>query len=156
MAGTGDARHSIFVGTTPEPGKGKGVFAVFDISRGTRVLAEPRLLKSSRNFDEIINRFNALSKEEKDTYMDLQHHPRDEISRLIYTERSEKILEIYQANAFGNRNEASVYEMGSRFNQSCVPNVYSVTILVSQELCSSFPRLSWHRCPRFAYRSYRI
>ncbi|TID19144.1 hypothetical protein E6O75_ATG06265 [Venturia nashicola] len=123
---TGDARH--LMSSDDEPRKGKGLHAHEDISRGTRLLAKSPLLAFSRNFGEIIDRFDALCKEDQDGYMNLQHHhPWGKVRKVLYLERAEKIVEIYHTNAFGTRDKASVNAMGSRSNRCCAPNIYSLT-----------------------------
>lgn len=112
--------------------KGLGVFAKVDIPRGTRVLAEPALLKVDRQAvkaNDIVEAFKNLPSPQQSLYLDLHGYACDSFKRATESEMGQNweqipeiqrtVLAIYKANAFG-----SVFSLGSRFNHSCVPNIH--------------------------------
>ena len=111
--------------------KGLGVFAIADIPRGTRVIAEAGLLKIDRNkinANTIVLAFESLPAAQKTTYLELHGFACDAFKRatehdigMAWQDLPElccRILSIWQANTFGD-----VFPLASRINHSCVPNI---------------------------------
>lgn len=112
--------------------KGLGIFAKFNIPRGTRVISEPALLEVERegssNAKDIVQRFEQLASSQQELFLQLHGYACDSFKCAAEREMEQawqdiselhrKVLSIYAANAFGN-----VYFLGSRINHSCLPNV---------------------------------
>ena len=120
-------------------GKGKGLFAIGSIECGTRITAEPPLLRlggtNPSQFD-VERAFNQLSAPNQESFLQLAschnsdprawadgtspepHCAAASLERSIYT--------IYQTNCVdisdSNGPEAAVFKTASRINHSCVPN----------------------------------
>lgn len=123
-----DARHLIEV--RPSSGKGLGIFAISDIPKSTRVLAETGLFGTvprPRRSTEIVKMFDNLSKQQQAQYLSLSSldntqplGPNTPEAR-IYGKRLPQvnnICVIHNSNSFGD-----VFLIGSRSNHSCVANV---------------------------------
>jgi hypothetical protein len=120
-------------------GKGLGIFAKSDIPCGTRVIAEPPLLKVDRekgDANDILKAFESLPISQRDLYLGLHGYASTPFKLAAEREMGQnwdalsevhrQVLAIYAANAFG-----SVFLLGSRINHSCVPNLhfaYNTTI----------------------------
>ncbi|KAF2449224.1 TPR domain protein [Karstenula rhodostoma CBS 690.94] len=125
-----DASHLISVQRTPF--SGLGVFAHAPIPRGTRILSTPLLLalNGGENPAEILAAVSKLSAADKAAYLDL--HPfappvRKELVKKYIGKRWEDLKQwerdaigVYDANSF----EVGVYNLPSRINHSCIPNVH--------------------------------
>jgi hypothetical protein len=125
-----DASHLIAVHHTPSAGL--GVFAKALIPRSTRILSSPLLLalNGGENPSEILHGVAKLSAAAKAAYLDL--HPfappvRKELVRKHTGKRWEDLekwerdaIGVYDANSF----EVGVYDLPSRINHSCIPNVH--------------------------------
>lgn len=125
-----DAHH--YMALKNSPGQGRGLFAKVNIRRGTRILSENRLLAISdsdeQDISDVTKAIENLPPDKKSFYMSL--HPYisptakpifGEILGKRWSEIStqhQKIIAIWSANNYGN-----VYELGSFFNHSCVPNI---------------------------------
>lgn len=108
-----------------------GVFAKNDIPRGTRVIAEPPLLKIDRgsgDAKDIVGAFEKLTASEQSLYLELRGHASASFKCAAEREMGQswdeiqdvhrRVLAIYAANAFGG-----VFLLGSRINHSCLPNI---------------------------------
>jgi hypothetical protein len=114
------------------PSKGLGIFAKFNIPRGTRVISEPALLEVRRegnsNAKDIVQTFEELTSSQQELFLQLHGYACDSFKCAAEREMEQawqdiselhrKVLSIYAANAFGN-----IYLLGSRINHSCLPNV---------------------------------
>ncbi|KAF1952906.1 TPR domain protein, partial [Byssothecium circinans] len=125
-----DSRH--LVEMRKSTGKGLGIFAIADIPRGTRVIAEAALLKIDRNNTDarnILYAFESLSASQQGSYLELhgfacaafRHAAEQEMGRSWQEmpELQRRVLAIFAANAFGD-----VFLLGSRINHSCIPNIH--------------------------------
>ncbi|OAG12344.1 TPR domain protein [Paraphaeosphaeria sporulosa] len=127
---TADARHLITVKDTPS--SGLGVFATSPIPRATRILSTPLLLSlnGGENPAEILAAVNKLSAADRAAYLAL--HPfappvRKDLVKRHIGKRWEALeqwerdaIGVYDANSF----EVGVYDLPSRINHSCIPNVH--------------------------------
>jgi hypothetical protein len=124
-----DERH--LIERRESQGRGLGIFATGYIPRGTRIVAEPALLKVSRDTTDakdIVRAFESLSSSQKKSYLELHDYACDLFKRAAEREMDRdwekipelhrKVLGVWAANAFG-----SVFLLGSRINHSCTPNV---------------------------------
>lgn len=111
------------------PGKGKGVVASRLIPRGTRILVEAALMPAvtpEQVFSAILRAFDKFSPEKREAYLKLYNRAPESYKDPAYgwlsrTKIQKKILGIYGANV---ADEDGVFEIGSRFNHACIPNVY--------------------------------
>ena len=107
------------------PGKGLGMFAVKDIPKGTRILAEtpfftlaksPKLFWSDPNTsNDISQAFERLPAGEQIKYMGLHCPKRTDCSILI---------SIYEANCYEMGSGSCICLDAARINHSCVPNAH--------------------------------
>jgi hypothetical protein len=108
-----------------------GVFAKAKIACGTRVLAEPALVKIDRetgDANDIVRAFQSLPLPQQTLYLELHQHACGAFKRAAKREMERNwqqipelhrtVLSIYAANAF-----RGVFLLGSRINHSCIPNV---------------------------------
>lgn len=113
--------------------KGLGVFAIADIPRGIRIIAEPPLLKFDQvdNNIEIWKSFKKLRSSERKKYLELQHLECDrryELTNPALEENRHKneiatVLAIYRLNkSICHTGTTVVSYLPSRFNHSCLPN----------------------------------
>jgi len=111
-----DNRHLFEIKDTLS--KGKGVFAVQHIPRGTLILSETPLLQAPNRI-AAAQAFLELSIPKQKAY--LQLHGMLSVDSFVNEQISDltcKIASIYQMNTFGD----AVLELASRFNHSCIPN----------------------------------
>lgn len=126
---TPDSRHLVEV--RESQGKGLGIFAIANIPRGTRVIAEAALLKLDRKSGDarnILQAFNSLPTAEQNLYLELHGFACAAFRRAAEQEMGQswqsmpelqrRVLAIFAANAFGD-----VFFLGSRINHSCIPNI---------------------------------
>lgn len=103
------------------PDKGKGCFARADITSGTVVIREQPLLVSDGSEKDILLQFRKLEKAKREAYLqlyaktDVNPMAQDASSKLDY-----KVIQIFDANNFP---EGEVFEIASRINHSCKPNL---------------------------------
>ncbi|KAL4972791.1 hypothetical protein BDW66DRAFT_154434 [Aspergillus desertorum] len=125
-----DARHLIELKDSPPP-RGSGLFAKALIPRGTRIIAEPALLRVSDSANvhatAILHAYEQLPPQKQEQYLSLHAHAsnthkkhferelQQEFSQLPALHRM--VLSIYAANAF-----TGVFLLTSRINHSCLPN----------------------------------
>jgi hypothetical protein len=111
--------------------KGLGGFAVADIPRGTRILAEEGMLQivgAHAEAKEILDAFERISKSQQNSYLELHAYAHQNLIRAVERELGQrwndiselhrKVLSVWATNTFGE-----VFLLGSRFNHSCIPNV---------------------------------
>ncbi|KAL8831536.1 MAG: hypothetical protein Q9191_000814 [Dirinaria sp. TL-2023a] len=102
----------------PSDGKGLGVFALVDIPKGTRIMADQCLfsvLGPKALYSEIEAAFDALSPEDKRSYMQLRcpDHP-----------GRSPVIRIWDANCFAMGHDTGIFLLASRINHSCTPNAH--------------------------------
>jgi hypothetical protein len=126
------SRASPLVEVRTVVGKGQGVFALCDIPRGTRIIAESALLKIGKEgasfTHKVVRAFNSLPASQQKSYLQLHAFACDALKRMTkdqmgrdwstLTHMQRKVLAVYQTNNFGD----SVVLLGSRINHSCIPN----------------------------------
>jgi antitoxin (DNA-binding transcriptional repressor) of toxin-antitoxin stability system len=125
-----DSRHPIEVRNSI--GKGLGIFAISDIPRGTRVIAEAALVKIGRNRGDarnILQAFESLPTSKQNSYLKLHGFACAEFRRAAENEMGQswqtmpelqrRVFSIFVANAFGD-----VFLLGFRINHSCIPNIH--------------------------------
>lgn len=117
------------------PGKGLGMFATRDISKGTRIVAEkpffslthrPEVSSSDPHAQNDISKaYHSLPTSEQLKYMSLHCPERPDCSR---------VFSIYEANCFEMGLGTCICLHASRINHSCVPNAhYSWNSRIEQE-----------------------
>jgi hypothetical protein len=111
--------------------KGLGIFAVTDIPRGTRTIAELALLKIDRTNGGArnIRAIECLSPPQQDIYLQLHKIACDAFRRSAEQELGQSwlkipklecnVLSVFAANGFGD-----VFLLGSRSNHSCIPKIH--------------------------------
>ncbi|KAF2740081.1 SET domain-containing protein [Polyplosphaeria fusca] len=128
------------------PGKGFGCFAINEIKRGTRILAESPILTVERApyfLEDIKSKYDRLSAEDKAKYFSLHSaHGQDPrmwpqrihptvptLERMRIIEQHEarhskqpSLISIFQTNAFEMNDGAAVFFHASRFNHRCNSN----------------------------------
>ncbi|KAL8658828.1 MAG: hypothetical protein Q9226_000761 [Calogaya cf. arnoldii] len=127
--------------------KGLGVFAIRDIPRGTRIMAERPLLLCNNGFSEVLIAFCKISVEDQRKFLALSDHKTEDwkarykrkVQRKIRgshesdpdvaaltVEQQVNILEIFFTNCFGAGENPTdvVCDDACRINHSCLPNVY--------------------------------
>jgi hypothetical protein len=121
-----DARHLIEV--REAPGKGLGIFAKENISRGTRIVAERPLLKVNilpSHCVDVQTPFNNLPLPAQKAYLGLHGYASNTLKKdndwNSLSALTRKILAIYAANHWGR----DVFWLASRFNHSCIPNLHN-------------------------------
>ncbi|KAL2061305.1 hypothetical protein VTL71DRAFT_7578, partial [Oculimacula yallundae] len=122
-----DARNLIEVISMPK--KGLGTFAKEKIPRGTRILAESPLLKAAVDPTtggmNVKDAFNNLTGPQQRAYLELYGYASDDFKKLhhweVLGELDRKVLAIYTANHWGR----DVFQLASRFNHSCIPNIHN-------------------------------
>ncbi|KAF7511419.1 hypothetical protein GJ744_004608 [Endocarpon pusillum] len=128
---TADSRQLIHIISAGQ--KGLGVFAKVNIPRGTRIIAEPPLMKLDQvgNSITIWKAFNKLKPLEKEKYLELHHLECDKEYELMNPAleknrqklRIAKVLAIYRLNkSICHAGTIVVSYLPSRFNHSCLPN----------------------------------
>lgn len=108
------------------------MFAKTNILCGTRVIAEPALLKINRetgNAKDIVRDFESLPSSQQNLYLKLHGYACDLFKHAAEHEMEQNwqqmpklhrtVLAIYAVNAFGD-----VFLLGSRINHSCIPNIH--------------------------------
>jgi hypothetical protein len=101
------------------PGRGKGVFALIDIPRGTVLLAEPplvTLIDTGTRADPLDSAVAALSPAARARFFSLHYHTSGA--------RESRSRAIVYSNGYSIRDDLAtgVFETASRINHSCVPN----------------------------------
>ncbi|KAF2851701.1 SET domain-containing protein [Plenodomus tracheiphilus IPT5] len=128
------------------PGKGFGCFALKDLKRGTRILADsPLLIVPMADYlqEDIQAAFDKLTPREKELYFSLhsghgqdprnwpsQIHPsvdgkertRIEQQHAARTGKEPTLISIFQTNCMEMNKGAAVFPHASRFNHACNPN----------------------------------
>ena len=102
----------------PSEGKGLGVFALVNIPKGTRIMADRCLFSvigPKALYSEIEAAFNELSPEDKRSYMQLRcpDHP-----------GRSPVIRIWDANCFAMGHDTGIFLLASRINHSCTPNAH--------------------------------
>jgi len=121
-------------------GKGQGVFATQDISRGTRIMSEEPLIICKKIWDlsDVISQFEGLSPDSQRVIFELYCNRRDDrdtarwlkfesrpASLVLSVEDQVTILAIYETNCFSIRAGCSgLFATASRMNHSCLPNAH--------------------------------
>ena len=102
----------------PSEGKGLGVFAIVDISKGTRIMADQCLFSvigPNASYADIEATFNGLSSRDKNRYMQLRCPD--------YPGRS-PVIRTWEANCFAMGQNTGIFPVASRINHSCTPNAH--------------------------------
>ncbi|GAA5901049.1 SET domain-containing protein [Sporobolomyces salmoneus] len=110
------------------PGKGKGLIATEDLEPGSILFAESPLFTlnwdglppdGSRDIERVNEKLSTLSKEDREAYDSLR------IATSVQRLNEPKPLAIFRTNSSGMDNgETGIWLLGSRFNHSCVPNMF--------------------------------
>jgi hypothetical protein len=117
-----DATSKLYI-LTPIPGKGQGLIAVQDISKGTRILFEKPLFRIPRFGLEqpaiekvIISKLNLLSQDDQRTFLSLYNNTPG---------ASYPLAGIAKTNALPlgtDASEGGLFPEASRINHACLPN----------------------------------
>lgn len=124
------------------PSHGKGIFALVDIPPGTAVLYETPLvvlIDTGTRIDPLDTAVAALSPEDRASFFSLHSYssnPRESVSRSIVYSNSFAVMDDMHSG---------VFETGSRFNHSCVPNTEYKW--VPQENGNTGRMLYWNKVP---------
>jgi len=119
-----DNRTSKLYIITPLPGKGQGLIAVQDISKGTRILSDKPLFRVERFGSAtpvalekaIVNKLDLLSQADRGKFLFLHNNRPD---------ASYPLTGIVKTNALPlgtNASEGGLFPEASRINHACVPN----------------------------------
>jgi len=109
-----DARH--LIERKQSQGRGLDIFATGDIPCGTRIIAEPALLKVNRDTassaKDIVRAFESLSSSQQKSYLELHGYSCDSFKRAYEHEMDQdwekipelhrKMLAVWAANSFGS------------------------------------------------------
>lgn len=100
------------------PGKGLGMFATRQISKGTCILAEKPffLIKRPYKTSDIDTQFRAMPYEKRCQYTQL-YCPKNPATET-------NIVRIFEANRFEISSASAIFLKGTRFNHSCTRNVH--------------------------------
>jgi hypothetical protein len=109
---------------TPLPGKGQGLIAAQDISKGTRILSDKPLFRIERfGLAEpaalekaLVSKLDLLSQDDRRTFLSLHNNTPD---------GSYPLAGIVKTNALPlgtNASEGGLFPQASRINHACVPN----------------------------------
>jgi len=117
------------------PGKGEGLVASANLVPGTIIVEEKPLIVVDSAFAviQVLPKFQALSDDKKTAVMAL-YDPGDELNtkyrHLSQDEMDKKVLRIFEANSIDlcshqemNINKSGLYQLISKINHSCSPNV---------------------------------
>jgi hypothetical protein len=117
-----DATSKLYI-LTPVLGKGQGLIAVQDISRGTRILSDKPLFRIPRSGlapsaieNAIVSKLDLLSQADRRTFLSLHNNTPD---------ASYPLTGIVKTNALPlgtNASEGGLFPEASRINHACVPN----------------------------------
>lgn len=100
------------------PGRGKGMFATRNISRGTCIISEKPLLYAGRDRETVMRAVANLSMMEKMQFYALFNvYPESELPR------DQGIVKTNALPLGSNSIEGAVFRIISRINHSCAPNV---------------------------------
>ena len=102
------------------PGKGQGIFAARDLSRGQRVLVDTPFFVITKpyNYHKVLRAFEGLSFTNRKQYMQLSCPDRLDDVQLT------DVMRIFEANCFNIGEKAAIFLKATRFNHSCLPNTY--------------------------------
>jgi hypothetical protein len=142
----------------PSLGKGIGAFAVVNIRRGSRIIAEaPMLIISNPRFTaaDVERAFDRLTYADKEKYLELSsshgQDPKDwpvsiyanvqgaerariEEQHAARTSKTRSLLSIFQNNCMEREGGAAIFYECARFNHSCVPNAFFAwNVLIGRE-----------------------
>jgi hypothetical protein len=117
-----DATSKLYI-LTPIPGKGQGLIAVQDISKGTRILSEKPLFRIPRygleqpDIEKVItSKLNLLSQDDQRTFLSLYNNTPG---------TSYPLASITKTNALPlgtDASEGGLFPKASRINHACLPN----------------------------------
>ena len=102
------------------PGKGQGVFAARDVRIGERVLVEKPFFVVTRPYDKhkVLLQFERMPLPRRKQYMQLYCPDRSDNPYMT------DVMRIFEANCFNIGDKAALFLTATRFNHSCLPNVY--------------------------------
>ena len=111
-------------------GKGQGVYASEDIPRGTRILVDKPFFVVTKpyNLSTIMDKFEHMSFTRRKSYMQFSCPDRPDDKQMSDVSR------IFEANCFNIGYSAAIFQTGTRFNHSCLPNTYYSWSEARQEL----------------------
>lgn len=124
-------------------GKGQGIFATKFIKEGTQLFQEFPLLWGGPEWIEKHLSFGVLSQERQDKMMAL--YKQCHCKKMPCTET--ELMKVFNVNGYeanpmrklGEKRQSVVYEISSRFNHSCIPNV-SRKLIVNEMRFIAFAR----------------
>ena len=102
------------------PGKGQGVFAARDVRKGERVLVDKPFFVVTRPYDKlkVLLQFERMPLPRRKQYM--QFYCPDRFDNPYMTD----VMRIFEANCFNIGEKAALFLTATRFNHSCLPNMY--------------------------------
>ena len=102
------------------PGKGQGVFAARDVRKGERVLVDKPFFVVTRPYDKhkVLLQFERMPLPRRRQYM--QFYCPDRTDNPYMTD----VMRIFEANCFNIGDKAALFLTATRFNHSCLPNMY--------------------------------
>lgn len=101
----------------PSPGEGLGCFSTTSIPAGTLILAETPLfnVREPRTNAAVISAFALLVTAQQEQYLDLY-------AQNTAAHGDEKVIDIFNSNAWQTGPRTSICPNAARFNHACVPN----------------------------------
>jgi hypothetical protein len=142
--GKDNATSKLYI-ITPLPGKGQGLIAVQDISKGTRILSDKPLFRIERFGSAppvvlekaIASKLDLLSQNDRRTFLSLHNNELD---------ASYPLTGIVKTNALPlgtNASEGGLFPLASRINHACVPNCqHTWNDNIGEETIHSIRRIS--------------
>lgn len=102
------------------PGKGQGIFASRNVSRGERILMDKPFFIVTKPYTPktVLSDFERMPLERRTQYMQLYCPDRPDDIHMT------DVMRIFEANCFNIGDKAAMFLTATRFNHSCLPNAY--------------------------------
>ncbi|KAF6225356.1 hypothetical protein HO173_012794 [Letharia columbiana] len=102
------------------PGKGQGVFAARHVVKGERVLVDKPFFVVTKPYNArtVLEEFERMPFARRQQYMQLHCPNRSDNTNMI------DVMCIFEANCFNIGSAAAMFLTATRFNHSCLPNIY--------------------------------
>lgn len=102
------------------PGKGQGVFAARHVVKGERVLVDKPFFVVTKPYNArtVLEEFQRMPFARRQQYMQLHCPNRSDNTNMI------DVMCIFEANCFNIGSAAAMFLTATRFNHSCLPNIY--------------------------------
>ena len=102
------------------PGKGQGIFAARHVVKGERVLVDKPFFVVTKPYNArtVLEEFQRMPFARRQQYMQLHCPNRSDNTNMI------DVMCIFEANCFNIGSAAAMFLTATRFNHSCLPNIY--------------------------------